>query len=106
MWSVMQKVFIAAVVAGVLALAVSFSPAEARISTADAAARAQERFDGQVVDVDLDDDDDDGPKIWVYEIKLLTRDNVIIKVKINADTGAFIEAKGDNLIPYIRRPKS
>lgn len=82
------------------------SPASARISTADAAARAQERFDGSVLDVELDDADDDEPATEVYEVKLLTSTGVIIRVRIDATTGAYLEAKGDNLIPAMQRSRA
>lgn len=75
-----------------------------RLSTAEAAAKAQERFEGAVLDIDRDEAEDDEPAKEVYEIRLLTEDGVIIRVRLDADTGAFLEAAGDNLIPAIRKP--
>lgn len=78
---------------------------QARISAAQAAAIAQERYSGSILDVEIDDAEPHERAVAVYEVRLITRDSVIIRIRIDAISGAFLEAAGDNLIPALKAPR-
>lgn len=90
----------------ILGLIPDLSGAASRITPAAAAARARERFEGDVLDVELDAPRVDEKAEAVYEVRLLTRTGVIIRVRLDAADGTFLEAAGDNLIPALRHPWS
>ena len=48
---------------------------------------------GQILEVELEDDRHGGQKLWVYEIKGITSDGRLFKLKINAQTGEILEAR-------------
>jgi len=87
------------------ALACSRGEAKAkRILPAAATAIARERFEGDVLDVRLDDAEDDEAAEEVYEVKLLTQRGIVIRVRVDADSGRYLSAAGDDLASAIRRP--
>jgi uncharacterized membrane protein YkoI len=48
---------------------------------------------GQVIDVELDLDESGGAQRWVYELKLLREGGTLVKLKVDARTGAVIKRK-------------
>jgi uncharacterized membrane protein YkoI len=48
---------------------------------------------GQVIDVELDLDEDGGTQRWVYELKLLREGGALVRLKVDARTGAVINRK-------------
>ena len=54
----------------------------------------ESRFSGDILEVELDDDNDNGVRIWTYEIKLISPDGNVIKLKIDAKTKEILEIKG------------
>ncbi len=52
--------------------------------------QVEQRYVGRVVKTELERDDG----IWVYELKLLPANGRVYKLKINAQTGCIIGAKG------------
>lgn len=63
-----------------------------------------ERYIGEVIDVDLDgqlerkDDDDD----FVYEVRLLTRNGNILRIRIDAEDGELVGVDGHGFIEALR----
>lgn len=55
--------------------------------------RVQRDHPGQVLDVELDRSDDQGLVRWVYKIKLLQRGGALVKLKVDARSGAVISQK-------------
>ncbi len=53
----------------------------------DIVGRAEAAFSGQVVEAELEGDDIDSP---IYEIKLVTRDGTVMKLRYDARTGALL----------------
>lgn len=51
------------------------------------------RQPGQILELELEDDRIDGKKIWVYEIKGITPDGRLFKLKVNAQNGDMIESR-------------
>ena len=54
----------------------------------------ESRFSGDVLEVELDDDKENGRRIWIYEIKLISPDGNVIKLKIDAKTKEILQIKG------------
>jgi len=75
-----------------------------RIPPAAATTIARERFEGDVLDVRLDDAEDDEAVEEIYEVKLLTQRGIVIRVRIDAESGRYLSAAGDDLASAIRRP--
>lgn len=67
------------------------------------AASRRARFVGELVDVELKSPKRDEPAQAVYEVKLLTAQGDLIKVRIDATSGTFLEADGEDLA-RTRRP--
>ncbi|SET03365.1 PepSY domain-containing protein [Thorsellia anophelis] len=44
-------------------------------------------FDGDIIEIELDEDDDE----WVYEIKVLTPQNRILEIEIDARKGRILD---------------
>ncbi|MGL4600019.1 MAG: PepSY domain-containing protein [Plesiomonas sp.] len=61
--------------------------------------QVQKDFYGRIIEVELDEDDD----IWEYELKLLSAENNLIKVKYNATTLQVIKMKGRHLEQVLKR---
>lgn len=57
----------------------------------DILALAESAYPGQLVEAELDDED--GGQI-VYEIKILTRDGHVMKLRYDASNGELLKAKG------------
>ena len=98
-----------AIITGLLGLAMGASLSghalsQQLLSSSEAAAKARERFSGSVLDIELDDARGNERAGKVYEIRLITPDSAIIRIRIDATTGDFLEAAGDNLIPALKRP--
>lgn len=55
--------------------------------------RVQRDYPGQVLDVELDRSDNHGPARWIYKIKLLQGGGALVKLKVDARTGAVISQK-------------
>lgn len=51
------------------------------------------RQPGQILELELEDDRIDGKKIWVYEIKGITSDGRLFKLKVNAQNGELMESR-------------
>lgn len=64
----------------------------------EALALARRVAEGRVIDVELesniDVDDPDEEHTWVYEIEILTADNRVVEVEIDAVTGQLLEVDG------------
>lgn len=76
----------------------------------EALALARRVAEGRVIDVELesdfDIDDPDAEPVWVYEIEILTADNRVVEVEIDAITGELLEVEGAPWpadIPRVRR---
>ncbi len=72
---------------------------------ARAAAIAQERVLGEVIDVDLDDAEDGEPRGPVYEVRMLTPAGDVVTVRISAFGGAISARRAPDLARALR-PKS
>lgn len=57
--------------------------------------RLENDYPGQIIEVELDFDDDK----WVYEIKLLRANGVLIKMKLDAGDGTLLGIKGRDIAP-------
>jgi uncharacterized membrane protein YkoI len=59
--------------------------------------RVEREFPGQVVDVELEREHENehksGPERWVYKIKLLRNGGALVRLKVDARTGAVIGKK-------------
>jgi uncharacterized membrane protein YkoI len=59
--------------------------------------RVEREYPGQVVDVELEREheskDKSGPERWVYKIKLLRTGGALVKLKVDARSGAVIGKK-------------
>ena len=73
-----------------------------RIDEARAAALAQERGLGEVIDVDLDDAEDGEPRGQVYEVRMLTPAGDVVTVRISALGGRYLGAEGPDLARALR----
>ncbi len=58
-------------------------------------ARLELDYPGQILEVELDHDDD----LWVYEIKLVRANGVLIKIKLDASDGRLLGVKGRDIAP-------
>ncbi len=65
---------------------------------------AQERYLGELLDVAAVPARSDEPASTVYEVKLLTNDGQIVRIRIKGDDGAFLEAAGHDLVKASRPP--
>ena len=99
----MARIAASLLLAGLLAAAPLAQEHGALLSPAQAVARAQERFKGELVDVELKRSKLDEPGEAAYEVKLITQDGDVIRVRIDAATGGFLEADGADLA-RARRP--
>lgn len=77
-----------------------------KISEAQAAAIAQERFIGEVIDVELDDADKGEPGNRVFEVRLLTPAGDVISVRISAEDGRYLGAEAPDLSRAQRSPSA
>ncbi len=57
--------------------------------------RLERYYPGQILEVELDHDDG----LWVYEIKLVRINGVLIKIKIDASDGRLLGVKGRDIAP-------
>jgi uncharacterized membrane protein YkoI len=57
--------------------------------------RVEREYPGQVIDVELEREHEDkgGPERWVYKIKLLRSGGALVKLKVDARSGAVIGKK-------------
>lgn len=57
--------------------------------------RVEREYPGQVIDVELEREHEEkgGPERWVYKIKLLRTGGALVKLKVDARTGAVIGKK-------------
>ncbi len=62
--------------------------------------RIAERYVGEVIDIEVDADDDDDD--IVYQVRLLTERGNVIRIEIDAVTGAFLEVDGHGFIEALR----
>lgn len=92
-----MKPLIVLVALAALGIAHATFAAPPRITAAQAATTAQERFIGEVIDVALDDAEDDEPGDKVYEVKLLTPGGDVLGVRISAEDGRYLGAEGPDL---------
>lgn len=92
-----MKPLIVLVVLAALGIAHETFGAPSRITAAEAAATAQERFIGEVIDVALDDAEDDEPGDKIYEVKLLTPSGDVLSVRVSAADGRYLGAEGPDL---------
>lgn len=58
--------------------------------------RLEREHPGQVLDVELDLEQHDGVARWVYEVKLLRKGGALVKLEVDARTGAVISRKVKN----------
>lgn len=58
-------------------------------------ARLEHDYPGQILEVELDRDDD----LWVYEIKLVRANGVLVKIKMDASDGRLLGVKGRDIAP-------
>jgi uncharacterized membrane protein YkoI len=58
--------------------------------------RLEREHPGQVLDVELDLEKEGGVERWVYEIKLLRQGGSLVKLEVDARTGAVISRKLKN----------
>jgi uncharacterized membrane protein YkoI len=58
--------------------------------------RLEHDHPGQVLDVELDLEKQGGVERWVYEVKLLRQGGALVKLKVDARTGAVISRKVKN----------
>lgn len=115
-WSmtVLGAVAIAAMLAPVPAVADTHRPAirqaaiieagDGTIAIADAMARAQERFEGTVIEATLDAGKKHEKTDVVFELRMLTPRGDILKIRIDARDGTILEADGRGLVDARRRP--
>jgi hypothetical protein len=57
-------------------------------------AKVQESYPGQVLEVELDKEEYDDRKIWVYEVKLLTKRGNVLKLEYDAINLELLKLKG------------
>ena len=55
--------------------------------------RVEREYPGQVIDVELEREHENGLERWVYKIKLLRTGGALVKLKVDARTGAIIGKK-------------
>ena len=67
-----------------------------------AVAVAQARYFGELLDVAITRSRQAEPVGAVYEIKLLTDDGQVLRLRIKADDGTFLEATGNDLARALR----
>ena len=58
-------------------------------------AKLEQIYPGQILEVELDRDDD----LWIYEIKLVRDNGVLIKIKLDASDGRLLGVKGRDIKP-------
>lgn len=58
--------------------------------------RLEREQPGQVLDVELEHEQQGGVERWVYEVKLLRKDGALVKLEVDARTGAVISRKVKN----------
>ncbi len=58
-------------------------------------AKVEPIYPGQILEVELDRDDD----LWIYEIKLVRDNGVLMKIKLDASDGRLIGVKGRDIKP-------
>lgn len=58
--------------------------------------RLEHEYPGQVLDVELDLEQHGGVERWVYEVKLLRKGGALVKLEVDARTGAVISRKVKN----------
>lgn len=63
-------------------------------------AKLEQIYPGQILEVELERDDG----LWVYEIKLVRTNGVLIKIEVDASDGRLLKVKGRDIAPA-PRPK-
>jgi uncharacterized membrane protein YkoI len=63
-------------------------------------AKLEQIYPGQILEVELDRDDG----LWIYEIKLVRDNGVLIKIELDASDGRLLAVKGRDIAP-IPRPE-
>jgi len=58
-------------------------------------AKLEQIYPGQILEVELERDDD----LWIYEIKLVRANGVLIKIKLDASDGRLLAVKGRDIKP-------
>lgn len=58
-------------------------------------AKLERIYPGQILEVELDRDDD----LWIYEIKLIRQNGVLITVELDASDGRLLGVKGRDIAP-------
>ncbi len=62
-------------------------------------ARVNGRFDGTVLDADIRGDDDGR---LAYEVRFLTRRGNVIRIRLDAATGEFLEVEGHGFVDALK----
>ena len=57
-------------------------------------AQVQENYPGQVLEIELDKEEYENRKIWVYEVKLLTKNGNVLKLEYDAINLELLKLKG------------
>lgn len=67
--------------------------------------RVEREYPGQVVDIELERENEhkNGPEGWVYKIKLLRSGGALVRLKVDARTGAVIGKKERSGAEYEQR---
>jgi uncharacterized membrane protein YkoI len=76
----------------------------ATISIAEAMERAQERFEGTVIEAVLDTGRPHERTDIVYALRMLTPRGDILRIRVDGRDGAILEADGRGLVDARRRP--
>lgn len=70
------------------------------LSLTEIYSRAAARFPGRVLEAELEFESDQGPEQnrgdWVYELKILEPGGRLLKVHLDAHSGAFLDQKEDD----------
>lgn len=65
------------------------------LSLQEIIAKVEPIYPGQILEVELDRDD----ALWIYEIKLVRANGVLIKIKLDASDGRLLAVKGRDIKP-------
>lgn len=61
---------------------------------ADALRIIERQYPGEILEVELEEEDDFNPPVFLYEIKVLSAQGEVLKVKLHAKDLEIIEVKG------------
>ena len=61
-------------------------------------AQLEQVYPGQILEVELERDDG----LWIYEIKLVRANGVLIKIDLDASDGRLLSVKGRDIAPIAR----